>query len=180
MFTKNKDESWAAGLFGGTDCRMQRTATVLGRRKEEFFLIFFLMSTWVSWLNILLSSSRPWNEWNDLSHVKKDELSPDLWRMTVAFWEYAVNALTQSLPHSMVDARAIGCEHTGNLSVVTESHSVLLRLWMDFEPAPLGALTPTTLLISIQRATWVFSFHTRYPESYWVHRGCFLSIPEWS
>lgn len=41
MFTKNKDESWAAGLFGGTDCRMQRTATVLGRRKEEFFLIFF-------------------------------------------------------------------------------------------------------------------------------------------
>lgn len=49
--------------------------------------------------------------------MKKDELSPDLWRMTVAFWEYAVNASTQLFPNLMGVARAIGCEHTGNLSL---------------------------------------------------------------
>lgn len=180
MLTKNKDESWAAGLFGGTNCRMQCTAAVLGRRKEGFFFLFFLMSS-VSVLikhPFVFKQTLEWMKWPfpheerwTLTRLVKNDCC--ILRIRCQCFDTIVSKLDRSCKSNWV------WTHWEPVVVVTESHSVLLHLWMGFEPVPLGALTPTTLLTSIQRATWVF-FHSRYPKSYWVHRGCFLAIPEWS
>lgn len=151
-----------------------------GSRKKKggnFFHLLFLMSNMSDLIEhpFIFEQTLEWMKW-PFTHEERWTLTQPVKNVSVAFFrilrhcfDTIVFKLHRRSKHSPV------WTHWKSVFVVTGSCSVLLCLWMSFELAPLRALTLTMLLISIERANWVFSFNTLYPKSYWVpHREVFL------
>lgn len=140
MFTKSKDEPWAAGLFGSGDCI---TTHCIGLRKGGILFFFFLKSNLSDLIEhpFISHQTLEWMQWpfpqeegGALSQTVKNASS-----------EYAVSAWMPWWSTFLVDPTAIQCKHTGKahwepVLVAAEIYCVLLYLWSGFDVAPLWAL----------------------------------------